>query len=449
MSDAGVNIYRLNFSHGDHAEHAGKIKKIREELKLDGAIMLDTKGPEIRTGEVREGFKVKRGDELTLTVEKGVYEDTGKLTISYKEFVNDVEVGDLIVLLSGAILARVIRKTKTDVIVKIKNGHGTIESKRHVNLRGKKVSLPTVTKKDWADIDFGIKQKVDFIALSFVRTAQDIKKVREYCRKKGQDIQIIAKVENYEAVQNLESITKESDGVMVARGDLACEISFPKVPAVQRRIMELCDKYKKPVIVATQMLMSMVENITPTRAEVMDVSTAVFDGADAVMLSDEATKSEKPSRVVKMMASIALETEKEVYEAKDCECECDCGCGCDSRENDQLDAIALGVVAIAENTKDIGAIAVVNEDEALTLAITNLRPATPIFSFTNNQKLKNQMELLFNTYPHKMNISGDSNHVIKEASKFIKTKSKAKNCVFVLNTKVNGKKVPTIQVVRL
>jgi len=447
MSDAGVNIYRLNFSHGDHAEHALKIKTIREDLKLDGAIMLDTKGPEIRTGRINGKVEVKEGDMLTLTVEDVLYEDTGKLGISYKNFINDVEVGDVVVLLSGAVLVEVISKTATDVVTKVVSGTGKIASKRHVNLRGKKVSLPTVTEQDWKDIDFGIEQKVDFIALSFVRTAKDIKEVREYCQNKGQNIKIIAKIENFESVENLEEITIESDGVMVARGDLACEISFPKVPAVQRRIMALCDQYKKPVIVATQMLMSMVDSITPTRAEVMDVSTAVFDGADAVMLSDEATKSKDPSHVVDMMAKIAIETEKEIYETEDCDC--NCGCGCDCSDKKQNDGIAIGVSAMIENMDCIDAIVVLNEDEKLVEAISNYRPCQSIFAFTNDQKRKNQMELLFNVYPQKMDISGDLNSIIKEASKVIKSKSKAKKCILVSVVEVNGKKVPTIQVVEL
>jgi pyruvate kinase len=443
MSDAGVNIYRLNFSHGDHAEHAEKIKKIREELKLDSAILLDTKGPEIRTGRVNGKVEVKEGDVLTLTVEDVLYEDAGKLGISYKNFVNDVEVGDIVVLLSGAVLVEVVSKTATDVVTKVVSGSGKIGSKRHVNLRGKKVSLPTVTEQDWKDIDFGIEQKVDYIALSFVRTAKDIKEVREYCRNKGQDIKIISKIENYESVQNLEEIVKESDGVMVARGDLACEISFPKVPAVQRRIMDLCDQYKKTVIVATQMLMSMVDSITPTRAEVMDVSTAVYDGADAVMLSDEATKSADPSHVVKMMASIAKETEKEVYEFEVSEKEKGC-----SKEK-SLNGISASISAMVETMECIDSIVVVSDDYDLVNSIANYRPTQTIFAFTNDQKNKNQMELVFNTYPQKMDISGDLNSVIKNALKVVKTKkADAKKCVLVSYTEVNGEKVPTIQIVK-
>ncbi|MDD2840488.1 MAG: pyruvate kinase, partial [Rickettsiales bacterium] len=256
LSEAGVNVYRMNFSHGDHEEHGAKMDTVRK-LGLPGAIMLDTKGPEVRTGEVIKEFEVIAGDKLVLTIDKGVYDDTKKLSVSYPEFIKDVEVGN--VLLFDSVMQVTIDKIKGhDIFCTITKGKGKIASKRHINLMGRHVSLPTLTKSDWEDIDFGIEKKVDFIALSFCRSAKDVEELRAYCKKKGHIPGIIAKIENGEAVENLEEIVEVSDAVMVARGDLADEFPFARVPQIQRAIIELCNEYAKPVIVATQMLLSMV-----------------------------------------------------------------------------------------------------------------------------------------------------------------------------------------------
>lgn len=406
LSKAGVNVFRMNFSHGDHAEQGAKMDKIRK-LGIPGAILLDTKGPEIRTGKVNDAIHVKKGDKLVLTINEGVYEDTGKLSVNYKEFIKDVKIGDVIVVDSGDILIKAKRKTKTDVHCEVVKGKGKITSKRHINLQGKKVTLPTVTEKDWKDIDFGIKKKVDFIALSFVRTAADIREVRKYCRKKKQDIKIIAKIENFEAVQNLEEIVIESDGVMVARGDLACEITFPKVPQVQRRTMELCSVYNKPVIVATQMLLSMTNNINPTRAEVMDVSTAVVDGADAVMLSDETTKGVDPVNVVTMMKDIIVETEKSIAKEKM------------FMYSDETvrDHFAQSAVLMADNIDEINGIVVISRDGTLAQTVSNYETTAPIFAFTDNTKIKNQMELLRGVNPFEIKLSNNVETVVKAIKK--------------------------------
>ena len=310
LSKAGVNVFRLNFSHGIYEEHGKQIDIIRE-ADVDCAIMLDTKGPEIRTGEVRDKVFLKVGDKFTMTINGGVYEDTGKISVNYKDFIKDVNVGDVIVFDSGVMHAKAIKKTSTDIDFIVTEGQTNITTKRHINLFGKPVSLPTITEQDWKDIEFGISKDVDMIALSFVKSGKDAKSVKDYCTSKGHsNIQIISKIENFESTQNLEDIIIESDGIMVARGDLACEIPFSKVPAVQKKIIALCSYYKKPVIIATQMLLSMVENIQPTRAEVSDVANAVLNGTDAVMLSGETTTGKFPIETVKYMAKICENTEK-------------------------------------------------------------------------------------------------------------------------------------------
>lgn len=429
MSDAGVNVFRLNFSHGDHSEHAAKIEKIRR-LGLPGAILLDTKGPEIRTRNTSTKVELKKGDKLVLTIEETTYEESGKLGVSYKEFINDITVGDFITI-DESLIAKAVNKTATDIEFEITKGFGKVGSNRHINVQGRHVSLPTVTENDWKDIDFGIEQKVDYIALSFARTAKDINDVREYCAKKGHgSVKIIAKIENGEAVDNLEEIAMATDGIMVARGDLAKEIPFAKVPRVQRRIMELCSYYKKTVIVATQMLASMVTEINPTRAEISDVANAVFSGTDAVMLSEEATKSEDPSHVVATMAEIAEESEKEVYGDED--------------ETVVYDEVVLPLTP--EMAEGVDAIVVISKDYNTTRFVSNARVALPTFSFINDVTLKNQMNLLWNVKSFELNISDDFEANVAEAEKVVAKMGDFKKYALISETTVKGKVIPTVQV---
>ncbi|MBO4956305.1 MAG: pyruvate kinase [Rickettsiales bacterium] len=436
LSEVGVNVFRLNFSHGSHEEHGKKIDAIRS-LKLPGAVMLDTKGPEIRTGEVRDKLFVKIGDKFTMTTEKGVYEDTGKVSVNYKDFLKDVDVNDVICFDSGVMFAKALKKTKTDIEFEVVSGQTNITTKRHINLFGKPVSLPTVTEQDWKDIDFGIEKKVDMIALSFVRSAKDVKEVKDYCIAKGhKNVHIISKIENFEATQNLEEIVAESDGIMVARGDLACEIPFSKVPAMQKKIIALCALYKKPVIVATQMLLSMTDNIQPTRAEVSDVANAVFEHTDAVMTSDETTKGVDPVNVIKVMAKIAEDTEDEIYSC-DCDGDCDCGChegkectcGCQSNE---------GIFSILPDyTEDVDAIVVLSDKVEYTNSVSSARYDLPIFSFTTNETIANNLHLVWNTKPFVIKENNNLEDNIKTIEKTIKKEYKGiKQYIFVFE--LNG-----------
>lgn len=402
LSKSGVNVFRLNFSHGTYEEHGAKIDTIRE-THSQCAIMLDTKGPEIRTGEVRDKLFLKVGDKFTMTINKGIYEDTGKISVNYKDFIKDVEVGDVIVFDSGVMLAKALKKTKTDIDFEVIEGHTNITTKRHINLFGKSVSLPTITEQDWKDIDFGISKNIDMIALSFVRTGKDVRSVKEYCAsKKHSSIQVISKIENFESTQNLEDIIMESDGIMVARGDLACEIPFSKVPAVQKKIIALCSYYKKPVIVATQMLLSMVENIQPTRAEVSDVANAVFEHVDAIMTSDETTKGSDPVNVINVMSKIAIDTEEEIYS---CCCEDDCECNSDS-----ITCCSCGndiIPILSEYAENVDAIVVVSNNPKYVNSVSSARMDTPIISFSSDQTLVNNQNLVWNTLPNFINIGNN------------------------------------------
>jgi pyruvate kinase len=417
LYEAGVNVFRLNFSHGSHEWHGNVVDNIRSLKLSDVAIMLDTKGPEIRTGEVRGKLPLKKGDKFTLTTVAGVYEDTGKLSINYKEFIKDVSVGDNIVFDGGVMIAKALKKTATDIFCEVIEGKSDITSKRHVNLSGRPVSLPTITEQDWKDIDLGIKKNVDFIALSFVRSAEDVLKVKNYCKNNGADIGVISKIENLEAIHNLADIVAVSDGIMVARGDLGCEIQYELIPVIQKKIISLCSAFNKPVIVATQMLLSMVENIQPTRAEISDVANAVYDGADAVMTSEETTKGVDPAHVIEVMSRIVRATEADIYcdaQCNDEECgkektkgdkkkkqQCNCGCqenGGEYHCNESAENVEL-INFMPFLTKSVEAIVVLNNDAVYTTHISAQRYSFPIFLFTNDERLASRTSLLWNTYP--------------------------------------------------
>lgn len=446
LSKAGVNVFRLNFSHGIYEEHGKQIDIIRE-ADVDCAIMLDTKGPEIRTGEVRDKVFLKVGDKFTMTINGGVYEDTGKISVNYKDFIKDVNVGDVIVFDSGVMHAKAIKKTSTDIDFIVTEGQTNITTKRHINLFGKPVSLPTITEQDWKDIEFGISKDVDMIALSFVKSGKDVKSVKDYCTSKGHsNIQIISKIENFESTQNLEDIIIESDGIMVARGDLACEIPFSKVPAVQKKIIALCSYYKKPVIIATQMLLSMVENIQPTRAEVSDVANAVFEHVDAIMTSDETTKGNDPVNVINVMSKIAIDTEKEIY----------CNDTDDNHDN-EFDSIVCYpsrnelIPAFSEYVDDADAIVVISDNPTYVNSVASMRTNLPIISFSSDKTLVNNQNLVWNTESKFIKISDDWVKNLELVSeKLEKDYKKFKNLVIIFeidgnltiqvrNIKKNGK----------
>ena len=446
LSKAGVNVFRLNFSHGIYEEHGKQIDIIRE-ADVDCAIMLDTKGPEIRTGEVRDKVFLKVGDKFTMTINGGVYEDTGKISVNYKDFIKDVNVGDVIVFDSGVMHAKAIKKTSTDIDFIVTEGQTNITTKRHINLFGKPVSLPTITEQDWKDIEFGISKDVDMIALSFIKSGKDAKSVKDYCTSKGHsNIQIISKIENFESTQNLEDIIIESDGIMVARGDLACEIPFSKVPAVQKKIIALCSYYKKPVIIATQMLLSMVENIQPTRAEVSDVANAVFEHVDAIMTSDETTKGNDPVNVINVMSKIAIDTEKEIY----------CNDTDDNHDN-EFDSIVCYpsrnelIPAFSEYVDDADAIVVISDNPTYVNSVASMRTNLPIISFSSDKTLVNNQNLVWNTESKFIKISDDWVKNLELVSeKLEKDYKKFKNLVIIFeidgnltiqvrNIKKNGK----------
>ena len=309
----GMDVARFNFSHGDHAEHKHRLEileSVREELGIPIASLLDTKGPEIRTGVLKDGKKVslKEGQTFTLTTREIVGDET-RGYINYAGLAEDVKPGDRILIDDGLIELHVREVNGTDIVCRIENG-GELGEKKGVNVPGVRVKLPALTDKDKEDIRFGVDAGFDFVAASFVRNADAIREIREILDEKGSAMQIIAKIENEEGIENIDSIIEASDGIMVARGDMGVEIPAEKVPHIQKMIIRKCNLACKVVITATQMLDSMIRNPRPTRAEVSDVANAVYEGTDAVMLSGETAMGSYPIEAVRMMSQIAEESEK-------------------------------------------------------------------------------------------------------------------------------------------
>jgi len=391
---SGVNVCRINFSHGTHEDHLQVIKRIREldkELKTHTAILGDLQGPKIRIGDIENNhIDLPDGHEFIITTEKMVG-TTEKVYLTYQEFPKDVKAGELILIDDGKLQLEVLKTDrKKEVKVKVIHG-GPLSSKKGVNLPNTRISLPSLTEKDMVDLEFALKHELHWIALSFVRNSKDIKELRQIIQQSGTDTRIIAKVEKPEAVEHLKDIISITDGVMVARGDLGVEIPMEQVPLVQKRIVRMCQRQAKPVIIATQMMESMITSITPTRAEVNDVANAVLDGADAVMLSGETSVGKFPVEVIKAMYSILTEVEKDerIY-SHEFEPETK------SEERFISDNICYSSVRLAKRCEAHGIIPMTFSGYT-AFKISSFRPKAGIFVFTGNERLLNILSLLWGT----------------------------------------------------
>jgi pyruvate kinase len=312
LIDAGVNIFRLNMSHATHDWARRVVKDIRSAAtsrKTFTGIMMDTQGPAIRTGELPVPLDLQPGQKFTLTVRGQRSEEERSVDVNYENFVNDINPGDVVLIDNGAIQMKVLAKSGNKVDCEVLT-EGKLGSRRHINLPGVKVSLPALTAKDISDVQLGLQIGVDFIALSFVREARDLMQLRELFQGTNPQPLVIAKIEDQEAVKNLDEIVREADGVMVARGDLGIEVPYEELPIIQRRIVKTCLYVGKPVIVATHMLESMIESPMPTRAEVTDVANAVYEQADAIMLSGETTVGKYPVKCIEVFDRIASRIER-------------------------------------------------------------------------------------------------------------------------------------------
>lgn len=312
LAVAGVNVFRLNFSHASH-EWAGmvvnNIRQVEKDLGRPIAIMMDTQGPSIRTGELSNPLKLLPGQTFTFTVKGEKTEESASVDVNYEKLVDDISVDDIVLVDNGVIRMKVLEKQRNKIRCEILTS-GTLGSRRHINLPGVKVSLPSITDKDYEDVKWGLTHGVDFVALSFVRSREDIEQLRGFLRAHKSAMRIIAKIEDQQAVQNLDSILTTADGVMVARGDLGIELPFEELPITQRKIVKSCIQLGKPVIVATHLLESMHENPMPTRAEVTDVANAVYEQADAIMLSGETGVGKYPVKCIETLDIISRRIER-------------------------------------------------------------------------------------------------------------------------------------------
>ena len=385
LYNAGMNVARLNMSHSDHKNAKkiiDRIKKLNKEVKTPVGILLDTQGPEIRTGDTSEVVNLEPGELISFTIRDEVDVETTSIRVHYDELIQSVKVGTLISLDNGLLNFKVLKKSKNELECIVLDG-GKLGSKRHVNLPGIRINLPSVTEKDKKDITFGLKENVDFIALSFVRNASDIEDLNKVLKKQRKKVKIISKIEDREGLLNIEEICEVSDAVMVARGDLGIETDLSNLPNIQRKIMSNCAKYGVRSIVATHLLESMIENPTPTRAEVTDVANAIYEGADAVMLSGETTIGKYPTEAVNFISRIAKQTEK--YRTL----------GYEKKLISETDWQHLGIAAknIAESIKADGIIAITRSGQTAEI-VSNAKPfLVPIFAFSNNQKTVNQLSL--------------------------------------------------------
>ena len=394
---AGMNVARLNFSHGDHAEHKARIDTIRKVSKRLGktvAILLDTKGPEIRTHNVKDGLiELEKGSEVTVSMTE-VEGTPEKFSVTYENLINDVEEGSYILLDDGLIELQVksIDKANGEVLCDVLNT-GELKNKKGVNLPGVKVSLPGITDKDADDINFGISEGVDFIAASFVRRPSDVLDIRKLLEaKQNKNISIIPKIENQEGIDNIKEILEVSDGLMVARGDMGVEIPPESVPMVQKDLIRQCNKLGKPVITATQMLDSMQRNPRATRAEASDVANAIYDGTDAVMLSGETAAGQYPEEAVKTMRNIAVSAEaaqdyKKLLSDRT-----------KLVETSLVNAIGVSVAHTALNL-NVKAIVAATESGSTARTISKYRPQSDIIAVTPNVETARQCALVWGIFP--------------------------------------------------
>ena len=394
LINAGMNVARLNFSHGDHEEHKRRIdtiKKVRQMLQKPIAIMLDTKGPEVRLGKFKDGSaEIIAGDKFTLTTEE-IMGDSTRCTMTYKELPNEVSQGTRILIADGLMELSVLDKTETEVICQVVNG-GTLSDRKNMNIPGATSKLPAITEKDISDLIFGIENEIDFVAASFIRKAADVLSIRKVLEENGGSyINIISKIENQEGVDNIDEILKVSDGLMVARGDLGVELAAEEIPLTQKMLIKKSNEAGKPVITATQMLDSMIRNPRPTRAEVTDIANSILDGTDAIMLSGETAAGKFPIEAVKTMATIAERTEQDLDYGQKI-----------NRIGHMSEITVANAISHASCTSayELGAAAIITPTQSGSTPrmVSKFHPKAPIIAATFTDRVRRRLALSFGVY---------------------------------------------------
>jgi pyruvate kinase len=410
LIQAGVDIFRLNFSHGTNQQKKELIENIREvssHLGRDVGILADLQGPKIRTGKMRDdAMMLVKGEEVTITTED-ILGEKGMIPTIYRELPRDVRPGSRILLDDGLLELKVSSIRGEEVLCQVVTG-GILKNNKGINLPGVKVSAPSLTEKDTIDLQFCLGEQVDYIALSFVRTAEDVEELKRIISASGKQIPIISKIEKPEALRNFNKILKVSDAVMVARGDLGVEVQAEKVPIYQKKIIEACNRAGKPVITATQMLDSMVKNPRPTRAETSDVANAIIDGTDAVMLSAETASGDYPIEAVETMVRVALDVEQTSF----------------MRKPEHDPALSRSVAnAVAESACSAAAglnakaIVVFTQSGSTATLISHFRPMTPIIAFTNSAVIRQRLSLFWGVRGTEVGIMENTDQQIFEVEK--------------------------------
>jgi pyruvate kinase len=432
LANAGVNVFRLNFSHGTHEEHMDRITRIRsinEKHGLKCAILQDLQGPKIRVGEMEggnAGVELITGNKFTFT-NSDVIGNAERVSTPYKGMFKDVKIGERILMDDGNLEVKVIEidAENEEVITEVVYG-GLLKQKKGVNLPSTKISMPSVTEKDWADLEFGLANDVDWVALSFVRTAAEITRIKDFIKSKGSTAKVIAKIEKPEAIENMDAIIEATDAIMVARGDLGVEMPGEEVPLIQKELVRKSNLAAKPVIVATQMLESMIDNPRATRAEIGDVANAVFDGADAVMLSGESAAGKYPLLAVQTMAKTVMQVEAnadpaELYFKHHTRVTLP---EYVSKERDNDNVIMMGC-RLARDI-DINAMIGITSSGYTAVRMSHHRPKASIYIFTSNKKLVTQLSLYWGVEvfytPEMSGINADE--VVDKARDFLAEKGK-------------------------
>lgn len=442
---AGMKIARLNFSHGNHQSHLSVINRIHQlnsQLDHPIAILLDTQGPEIRTTENSTGpIQITKGDKIEISYGSKTQSLNKKLHhigVNYRRMLSDVKVGSNVLLDNGLLQIKIIKKNHKQLLGRALN-NAEIGSRKHVNLPGIKVHLPTITAKDKKDIQFGLQNGIDFIAVSFVREAQDIQVVRKLIQKSSaKNARIIAKIEHPSALEHLNEIINQSDGIMIARGDLAIEIPYEEIPIIQRKIVNACIEAGKPVIVATQMLESMVNSPFPTRAEITDVANAVLERSDAIMLSGETTIGKYPVECVQTMRKIAERIETELLSHT-----------LHAREHVSRNQEISRAACLVANNLQARAILVFTQSGKTALNLSNFRPKSQVYAFSHNRDSCRLMNLYWGIHPFLTKNPKKTKKITDQAITILKQKKNLKKgdtIVIVSNILTGFESVDTVQV---
>ena len=439
MICTGMGIARINMSHSSHdkaREIVGHIREIRERLKVHVGILMDTQGPAIRTGDLSANLDLKAGDTIALTVRGESSEEERSVDVNYDNLVDDICEGDVVLVDNGEIQLKVLQKKRNLLQCEVLTP-GVLGSRRHINLPGVRVNLPALTDKDVADVELGVELGVDFFAMSFVREAQDVTRLRGILDYRKGSQKIVAKLEDQEAIRNLDEIIAVADGIMVARGDLGIECPYQDLPIIQRRIVKRCITQGTPVIVATHMLESMIENPMPTRAEVTDVANAIYEEADAVMLSGETSVGRYPLKCLEVLVQIARRIERSGGAGYAAAAELDC----------KYARLAQSAAILGEGV-DAKALVVFTQSGNMARNAAWLRPKIPIYAFTNKSTLVNQLMLYRGVTPFFMDFGDDPSGNVQKALCFLEKEAfveRGDTVVTITELNARGKTIDTIE----